>query len=294
MKYYEVDFKIDCREEQRADVADVVAALAGEAGFESFEASQQGLCGYVQQDSFDPSLLDELLATLPFDDGVSVSYKVLPADEADWNAAWEQEGFDPVWVGSRLVIHDGRHLPHPAADRADTPVQIEIDAKLAFGTGNHQTTRLMCEALMDANIDGKTLLDCGTGTGILAIVALKFGARKAVGYDIDDWSAINAMHNGVLNHVDERLTVYQGDAALLDDFDETFDIVAANINRNILLADMPRMASRLNADGGTLLLSGFYRADAPLLVSRASELGLALVGQKEDEEWTLLRFQRTN
>lgn len=289
MKYYEVDFTITCPEDILSDVSDVVAALAGEAGFESFTPSAHGLCGYVQQDAFNAAALDAVLGQLPFDDGVSVAYTVLPADEADWNAPWEQEGFQPIELGSSLVIHDGRHLPQH--ESADDTLMIEIDAKLAFGTGNHQTTRLMCNALLDLPLSNLTLLDCGTGTGILSILALMRGASQAVAYDIDEWSAINALHNAVLNHVDDRIKVYQGDATILEDIDQQFDVIVANINRNILLADMPHFVSHLNLQGGKLLLSGFYQADVPLLVDRARQLGLALRLQQDEDQWSLLLFE---
>lgn len=289
MKYYEVDFTITCPADILSDVSDVVAALAGEAGFESFTPSAHGLCGYVQQDAFNAAALDAVLDQLPFDDGVSVAYTVLPADEADWNAPWEQEGFQPIEIGSSLVIHDGRHLPQH--ESADDTLMIEIDAKLAFGTGNHQTTRLMCNALLDLPLSNLTLLDCGTGTGILSILALMRGASQAVAYDIDEWSAINALHNAVLNHVDDRIKVYQGDATILEGIDQQFDVIVANINRNILLADMSHFVSHLNPQGGKLLLSGFYQADVPLLVDRARQLGLALRLQQDEDQWSLLLFE---
>jgi len=291
MKYYEVDFNIDCPADLKGDVCDVVAALAGGIGFESFTDTSHGICGYVQQQDFDASQLDAMLAQLPFGDDVSVSYKVLPADEADWNAPWEKEGFEPIWVDSQLVVHDGKHLPHPTPEHGDDIIQIEIDAKLAFGTGNHETTRLMCNALTGLHLDGKTILDCGTGTGILSIVALKKGAARAVAYDIDDWSAINAMHNAVLNHVDSRITVYQGDASILDNIDEQFDVVVANINRNILLADMPRMHQHLRPQEGILLLSGFYADDAPLLEEQALALGMTKVDEWVDKDWACLKMK---
>ena len=293
MKYFEVDFVIDCQADVRSDVCDVVAALAGDAGFESFTSTPQGICGYVQQEAFNAAMLDGLLGQLPFGDTVSVSYQVLPADDADWNAPWEKEGFEPVWVGLRLVVHDGKHLPHPAPTDGDGSIQVEIDAKLAFGTGNHETTRMMCNALLGLSMEGKTVLDCGTGTGILAIVALKRGAARAAAYDIDDWSAINAMHNAVLNHMDSRMAVYQGDSTVIESLGEQFDVVMANINRNILLADMPRMVAALKP-GGTLLLSGFYRQDASLLCQKGRTLGLELTAEHHEEEWACLELNLVN
>ena len=293
MKYYEVEFTISPVSQ---DACDIVSALAGEAGFETFEETATGVKGYVQQQLFDDDLLRQLLAACPLP-GIDISYSVGEAEDRDWNEQWEQEGFEPISIplppamgeGS-LVIHDGRHLQSPdnpdSPDYPDNPerLSIEIDAHLAFGTGTHETTRMMCASLLDTPLEGKRVLDCGTGTGILAITALKLGAREAVGYDIDEWSADNARHNAVINRVDERFTSLLGDAAILNKVEGTFDVVTANINRNILLADMPAFVSKM-APGATLLLSGFYTDDIPLLTAKAEELGLTFVARREDNNW---------
>ena len=194
----------------------------------------------------------------------------------------KQEGFEPINVGNRLVIHDGRHLPESPAD-----ISIEIDARLAFGTGTHETTRMICSALLDKKMDGLRVLDCGTGTGILSICALKLGASEAVGYDIDEWSADNARHNAVINSVDNRFTALLGDASILNKVEGTFQLVLANINRNILLADMPSFRQKM-APGASLILSGFYTDDTPLLLEKAQTLGLKLEKQLEDQNWACL------
>ena len=305
MKYYEVKFTILPYSD---DAADIVAALAGEAGFESFDTSAEGLTGYVQQPLFDEPMLRQLLDMCPLPD-VTVSYTVDEAEDRDWNEAWEQEGFEPIFIEERdfevrgtryevrgILIHDGRHLPQDYSPSSflvppssKKQIAIEIDARQAFGTGTHETTRMMCAALLDLNLEGRRVLDCGTGTGILAIAALKLGAREAVGYDIDEWSADNARHNAVINRVDDRFTSLLGDASILDKVEGTFDVVMANINRNILLADMPAFVAKM-APGATLLLSGFYAEDVPLLVAKAEELGLSLKSQHEDQKWASLRF----
>jgi ribosomal protein L11 methyltransferase len=292
MKYYEVEFTISPVSQ---DACDIVSALAGEAGFETFEETATGVKGYVQQQLFDDDLLRQLLAACPLP-GIDISYSVGEAEDRDWNEQWEQEGFEPISIplppamgeGS-LVIHDGRHLPDSHLSPLTSHLSIEIDAHLAFGTGTHETTRMMCASLLDTPLEGKRVLDCGTGTGILAITALKLGAREAVGYDIDEWSADNARHNAVINRVDERFTSLLGDAAILNKVEGTFDVVTANINRNILLADMPAFVEKM-APQATLLLSGFYTDDIPLLVERAKELGLSLVAQRDDKNWSCLRF----
>ena len=184
----------------------------------------------------------------------------------------------------RLVIHDGRHLP--TTDTEGT-IAIEIDAHLAFGTGSHETTRMICAALLDNDIQDKRVLDCGCGTGILGITAMKLGARECVGYDIDEWSVDNTRHNAVINHVE--LTPLHGDATLLYNMENTFDLVLANINRNILLQDMPLMRRKM-APNATLILSGFYTCDIPYLTEKGETLGLTLVSQKECNSWAALLF----
>lgn len=287
MKYFEVAFTIN---PYSTDACDVVAALAGEVGFESFEETETGLLGYVQQVLFDEPALKEALEDFPFE-GVSISYDVQEAEDKDWNEQWEQEGFEPIVVKSEkyydIVIHDGRHLP---ASLSEDTIAIEIDAKLAFGTGTHETTRMVIKHLGTVLSPSVRVLDCGTGTGILAIAALKLGAQEAVGYDIDEWSVDNARHNAVINRVDDCFTSLLGDVSILKEVEGTFDLVMANINRNILLADMPMMHKKM-APGAYLILSGFYTADIPMLTEKAQSLGMTLTDQDEDNDWACLVFK---
>jgi ribosomal protein L11 methyltransferase len=280
MKYYEVNFTLS---PLNSDACDLLAALAGEAGFETFEETEEGLTGYVQQQLFDPSQLDELLQSFPFPD-VTISYNVGEAEDRDWNEQWEQEGFDPIVVDNRLVIHDGRHLPEQLST-VNYQLSIEIDARLAFGTGTHETTRMVCSTLLTLPLDGKRVLDCGCGTGILGIVAMKLGASACTAYDIDEWSVDNTRHNAVINQVD--ITPLLGDATILNKVEGKFGLVMANINRNILLNDLPTFRSKM-ADDAQLILSGFYTADIPLLVDKAEECGLRLVSQLEENGWACL------
>ncbi len=292
MKYFEAIFTVS---PYSSDACDVLAAMAGEAGFETFEETENGLKGYVQQSLFDEETLRATIADFPFD-GVSITYDIHEAENRDWNEQWEQEGFEPIVIsgekpevsGERyptIVIHDGRHLPESMPDDA---IAIEIDAKLAFGTGTHETTRMICGTLLSIPSPLR-VLDCGTGTGILSITALKLGAAQAVGYDIDEWSVDNARHNAVINFVDDRFKSLLGDATILNKVEGTFDLVLANINRNILLADMPMFREKM-ASGAKLILSGFYTEDAPMLVDKAKTLGLTLQQQKEDQNWCCLVF----
>ena len=286
MKYYGVNFTIEAPAELMQDARDILSALAGEAGFETFEDTDEGVKGYVQQGLFDEALLKALIGDFPLP-SCTVAYTVSEAEDKDWNEQWEQQGFEPIVVNDTLVIHDGRHLQ--SGIRPQT--SIEIDAHLAFGTGTHETTRMMVGQLMSLDLTDKRVLDCGTGTGILGIAALKLGAREAVGYDIDEWSADNARHNAVINMVDGQFTSLLGDASILKEVSGQFDVVLANINRNILLNDMEAFVGKM-APHSTLLLSGFYEQDIPMLEEKAASLGLKKQTQQHDGDWACLMFMR--
>ena len=297
MKYYEVVFTLTpCSQ----DAQDILSALAAEASFETFQETDDGLVGYVQQQLFDQQVLDALLGDFPLAD-THITYKVREAEYRDWNEQWEQEGFEPISLplppskgSGNLIIHDGRHLPLDT-NRHPSDIEIEIDAHLAFGTGTHETTRMICTMLLDRSeklevkSEKSNILDCGCGTGILGICALKLGAHSCTAYDIDEWSVDNTRHNAVINHVDSRLTVLHGDATLLDGLTVKHQLVMANINRNILLQDMPRFVSVM-APGATLILSGFYQSDSSQLIERAQSLGLTLRDSRHDGSWACLAF----
>ena len=288
MKYYELNFTISpCSQ----DAQDVLSALAGEAGCETFEETTTGLKAYIQQQLFDEDALKLVLDSFPFEN-TSISYSIQEAEDKDWNEQWEQEGFEPIIVGDgRLIIHDGRHLPQDQSlnfHNSSLPTEIEIDAHLAFGTGTHETTRMICSLLLDMPLKGKRVLDCGCGTGILGIAAMKLGASECVGYDIDEWSVDNTRHNAVINCVE--VTPLHGDASVLEKVEGTFDLVMANINRNILLQDMPQFRSKM-APGARLVLSGFYTDDIPLLTKKAASLNLSLSAQKEENGWACILLE---
>ena len=282
MKYYETEFIIKGDESLMQDSRDILAAMAGEVGYESFEDTDSGLKGYIQQDALDEDELAMIIKDFPFD-SMTVTYSTREAEYRDWNEQWENEGFEPIFITDNCVVHDGRHLP-------DRPVEtmVEIDAKLAFGTGTHETTKMVARQLIKTNPKGKRVLDCGCGTGILGIIALKLGAESVVGYDIDEWSADNARHNAVINGVGDYYDALLGDAGILD-ASLSFDIILANINRNILIADMPIWQPLLNK-GGRLIVSGFYSSDVDALIAKASTLGLALESRHNDGEWECLCF----
>ena len=272
---------------------EITAAIAGECGYETFLDTDNGVDGYVQVDFYDESAMREALAEFPMDD-VTVTFDTEEVEDKDWNETWEQEeGFAPINIDDRLVIYDVLHpsdnIPTPNTQHP-TPITIGIEARNAFGTGTHETTQMIVGMLLDMDLKGKRVLDCGCGTGILAITALKCGAADAVAYDIDEWSADNARHNAEINGVADRIEVFEGNAHVLSHISGVFDVVLANINRNILLNDMPAFREVM-AHGGTLILSGFYEEDVPLLEEKAESLGLSLKEKKEEGEWRMLVFK---
>lgn len=281
MRYLAAHFCIQCDPALTQTVKDLIADMAGEAGFESFEDTPSGLDGYVQEQLMARSALEEALADFPID-GVTISYTINKVEDQDWNQEWEEQGFEPIRIDHRMVIYDAK-LPAPPAD-ADT-IRIGIDARQAFGTGTHETTQMIIATLLDMDLRGLRTLDCGTGTGILSIAAAKLGATECVGYDIDEWSVNNASHNGAINHVE--LDIRLGDSHVTDTLTTPFDVVMANINRNILLADMERFV-RVMAPTATLILSGFYPTDIAMLKERATSLGLRETGRHTLGDWACL------
>ena len=269
-------------------VRDLLADTAGEAGFESFEETSAGLDGYVQEQLFDRQALDEGIAAFPIPD-TKIDYSLEEAEDKDWNQAWEDEGFDPIVVKNKCIIYDAKRPLPDFTSLSPGALSIAIDARQAFGTGTHETTRMIVETLLSIDLHDKRVLDCGCGTGILGIAASKMGASSIVAYDIDEWSVENTSHNAAINQA-ENIEVLLGDAHVLSHVSGVFDIVMANINRNTLLADMHAFKDVM-ASGAYLVLSGFYEDDIPLLVNKASELGLEYHSKRSSGEWRCLVFR---
>ena len=284
MKYLVAKFKIATSEDLLQVCKDLLADSAAEAGFESFEETQEGLEAYVQKELFDKDALDASIADFPIE-GTDISYTIEDAEDKDWNEEWEEQGFDPICVDDQVLIYDAKHPElHPTT--SPDHIEIGIEAKLAFGTGNHETTRMIVSTLLNMNLYKMRVLDCGCGTGILGLVASKLGASEVVGYDIDEWSVENAKHNAQLNGVD-NLEVYFGNASVINHISGVFDVVLANINRNILLEDMKSFRGVLN-EGGYMILSGFYEEDIPVLLEKTKEFGLYESGRRTDNNWACL------
>lgn len=286
MKYLVAEFKIECQDGMIQIARDLLTDALGEAGFETFEDTEDGIKGYVQESLFDENAMNDVISNFMLPD-VSISANIQEAEYKNWNEEWEEAGFERININDCITIYDARH--DDGAGIA-SGISIGIETKQAFGTGTHETTRMIVSTLLNIDLKGKRVLDCGCGTGILGIAASKLGASEVVGYDIDEWSSENAIHNAELNGVG-NMKVMLGDASVLKSVEGKFDVVLANINRNILLADMPAFVSVM-ADDSLLILSGFYASDVDLLIEKASSLGLSKIDSKSDSEWTCLVLKK--
>lgn len=278
MKYIEVSFTVSPISETANDI---IAAFAMELGFESFVESSNGTVGYIPAHLFDEQTLKDTLASFPMTD-TTIAFTACEMEDKDWNEEWEKNFFEPIVVDSRCVIHSTFHKDYPKAD-----FDIIINPQMAFGTGHHQTTRLIIGYLLDADLKGKSVLDMGCGTSILAILASMRGASELIAIDIDEWCVNNSIDNLALNHID-NVKVFQGDASSLTAVGP-FDVIIANINRNILLADMQYYVSRMHM-GGEIYFSGFYESDLPMIKTEAERLGLRYISHRVEKEWTAARF----
>ena len=288
MKYIVADFDIRCDANLLQTCKDLLADMAGNAGFESFEETGSNhLKGYAQKDLFYRHALDEAIKDFPIEQ-VEISYTLENVEDKDWNAAWEEGGFEPINIQDKVLIFDAKQ-PLGSFHIRKSTIPIAIDARLAFGTGTHQTTRMIVSALLELDMEGRRVLDCGCGTGILSLVASKLGAKECIAYDIDEWSVENTKHNAEINQV-ANLSVFHGDGRVISHINGVFDLVMANINRNILLADMEKLKEVMSSSA-TLILSGFYEEDIPLLTEKASSLGLEETGKKTDGDWACLLLQ---
>ncbi|MDE6514270.1 MAG: 50S ribosomal protein L11 methyltransferase, partial [Muribaculaceae bacterium] len=259
-----------------ADITDVMAALLADEGYESFVADERGLTAYVRADQYSKAAVDEALEQLPFE--TEVRQSATTVEGQDWNHEWEKNYFKPIVVGDRCVIHSSFHTDVPAAE-----YDIVIDPKMAFGTGHHATTSQVISALLDLDLKGKTVTDMGSGTGILAILAAMRGAEKVSAIEIDTPAWENALENLALNGVSERITMLNGDASLLPTLPKA-DVFLANINRNIITADLGAYVAACRP-GAEIILSGFYEADIPVIMAVAEPLGLTETTHSVLNEW---------
>lgn len=279
MKYLEVAFKLNPDTEDRRAL---LTALGGMAGMDSFTDTEDGLTGYAPVGALDTATLDEQIAAFPFAD-THITYTVSETEDRNWNEEWEKHGFTEVRIGDRICIHPSDRQPEGGPAEYD----IKINPRQAFGTGTHQTTSMILSRLADLELKGKRVIDAGCGTGVLGIFCAMRGAAHVLGYDIDNWSVENTKDNLALNGID-RMEVREGGVDAIAG-ETGYDLIIANINRNILLADVPQMVRALRPDG-TVILSGFYEADVPLLTEMAAGLGLKPMGQQEKDGWVMLEL----
>lgn len=295
MDYIEVAFEITPFSEE---VAECITAEIAELGFESFCTEEPFLKGYIQQELYDPAHLKCLISGYTHLDGVKVSYIANLIKAQNWNAVWEA-GFEPIVMDGAVTVKASFHkMPL-------TRYNIRIDPNMAFGTGHHQTTSMMIRMLLLLNGEGteklsgygwknmrhKQVLDMGTGTGVLAFLAAKMRAKRPV-HAIDvDLNAVNsARENAWKNRLHEATHILHGDASLIQA--NKYDLILANINRNILLEDMSTYSRGLRL-GGMLALSGFYAGDVPLLQGEGMKQELQVISQMEVEGWACLLLQKT-
>lgn len=278
MKYIEVSFTVTPQSETACDI---IAALTAELGFESFVPFDNGTIGYVPASLYDEQSVAEVLADFPMPD-TAVVFSAREMEDKNWNEEWEKNFFEPIVVDNRCVIHSTFHKDYPEA-----LYDIIINPQMAFGTGHHQTTRLIISYLLDIDLTGKTVLDMGCGTSILAILASMRGAKALTAIDIDEWCVNNSIDNLELNNI-SNIKVFQGDASSLA-AEGPFDVIIANINRNILLADMQYYVARMN-EGAEIYFSGFYESDLPMIQAEAERLGLTFLSHRVEKEWTAAQF----
>lgn len=265
-----------------ADATDLLAYLLGEAGYESFVPDDKGLTAYVPAALYSDEAVRAALEEFCFDATVTASAELV--EGRDWNAEWERNYFRPIVVGERCVVHSSFHTDVPKAE-----YDIVIDPKMAFGTGHHATTSLILTRLLDMDLQGRSFIDVGTGTGILAILAAMRGAVPVAGIEIDRFAWENACDNVRLNGHPE-IAVLCGDASLLQALAPA-DVVVANINRNVILGDIRAYAAAMRP-GATLLLSGFYEADCAMVEEAAVAAGLTAAGRTVRDNWVCVELHR--
>ena len=230
-------------------------------------------------------LLKQIVAELPIDDASMIAYRIETIADQNWNAVWEQNGYEPIEITSECIIHASNKEVSQ-----EYKYDIIINPVQSFGSGYHETTRMILTYLLEMEIDDKAVLDMGCGTGVLGILACLRGAGSLVAIDIDEWSWRNAIENIEANDI-EGAEVVLGDASQLNDYPECFDIVLANINRNILLNDMEAYVATMT-DNAQLIMSGFYLDDLEMIRQKAESLGLRYIDHRTDNDWTAVRFQR--
>ena len=276
MNYTKISFKLtpDSKENR-----EILVAVLSDLTFESFDETEDQVLGYVPGESFNYAEMNEITSTLPF--SVHTENEMIP--DQNWNEVWEKNYFKPLLIGGRCLVRAPFHTEYEPAE-----FELVIEPKMAFGTGNHETTTLMAEQILNMDLTGKKVLDMGCGTGILGMLASLKGAKRITAIDIDTWSFESTVENASLNNI-LNLKAKLGDASLLGS--ETYEVIFANIHKNVIISDLPAYEKVLQP-GGKLYLSGFYTHDMADVKEKAESLGLQETGFHEKNNWVVYSFRK--
>jgi len=271
--YIEYNFKI----KPLQPASDILIAELGEAGFESFVENEEGILAYIQKEDWHHDILENIQILKSAQFHMAHTFKEIAQE--NWNETWEHN-FSPIQIDGRCAVRATFHKKY------EVDYDIVIEPKMSFGTGHHETTHMMLQFILDHDFEGKSVLDMGSGTGVLAILAAMKGASHIDAIDIDNWCYLNAQENVVRNDC-AQINVYEGDSRLLGN--RKYDIILANINRNILVEDIPVYARNLNKDG-ILFLSGFYADDISIVSEKCLESGLRFKNNRERNRWVAVKY----
>jgi len=258
---------------------EILVAVLSDLAFESFDETEDHILGYVPGESFNFEEMNGITSTLPF--SVHTENEMIP--DQNWNEVWEKNYFKPLLIGGRCLVRAPFHTEYEPAE-----FELVIEPKMAFGTGNHETTTLMAEQILNMDLTGKTVLDMGCGTGILGMLASLKGAKSITAIDIDTWSFESTVENARLNNI-SNLEAKLGDATLLGS--ESYEVIFANIHKNVIINDLPAYENVLQSSG-RLYLSGFYTHDMADVKVRAESFGLLETGFQEKNNWVVYSFRK--
>jgi ribosomal protein L11 methyltransferase len=276
LNYLEIKIKID------QDFSEIFMAELAGSGYDSFAETDEGLDAYIEENKFREEELKDLIKK--YKNSFSVEYSIQNLENKNWNEEWEKN-FSPVTVADQCLIRASFHKPDPAY-----PYEIIINPKMSFGTGHHETTSMMIENQLQINHQGKKVMDAGSGTGILSVMASKLGAQSVMAFDVEDWAFDNMKENIQLNNCPAVQTALGDIYQVKHPFSE-YDIILANINKNVLLKEIQAYSSMLHK-GGVLILSGFYTDDVEDILAEATKYSLEMMGQKEKNRWASLIFHK--
>ena len=276
MNYTKISFKLNPDNQENREI---LIAVLSDLAFESFDESEDCVMGYIPGELVNLQEIEEITSALPF--SLETEDEMIP--DQNWNEVWEKNYFKPLLIGNRCLVRAPFHTEYEPAE-----FELVIEPKMAFGTGNHETTTLVAEQILNMELKGKTVLDMGCGTGILGMLASLKGAKSVTAIDIDTWSFESTVENSRLNNI-FNIEAKLGDAGLLGT--ETYEIIFANIQKNVIVKDLPAYENVLQS-GGTIYLSGFYTQDMPDVKRKAESLGLIETGYQEKNNWVVYSFKK--